>query len=279
MATLPTQKLNILYESYKSKEIAFNKSIRAVTGLEAKKVCVKIHGDQWPCVLYSCSMTTAKVIITLDNAGFEEIKRAKNIISLKLSFFPKNSKSPITFFVSAFVKGFNVFKLQHDSSFLMSLEFTQKPPDDLIEIIGKIFESISNFEKRSELRINLDPKVVSDMGLVSNNAYVLIDNIKRPCILRNVSPSGCAIILVCNPKFVVNKKAVVGFYHIDSTEPIHIDAVIKRYEDVSGRTDIFLLGLLFDSDKIPYEFKSLINDYIDKLEDMAKFKRIPGSQP
>ncbi len=277
MASLPSQKLNTYFESYKTKEIAFNKSIRAVTGLEAKKICIKIHGDEWPCVLYSCSMTSAKVIVTLDNTGFEEIKRAKNIISLKLSFFPKNSKTPITFFVSSLVKGFNVFKLQHESSFLMSLEFSQKPPDDLIEILGKIFESIENFEKRSELRITLDQKVLTLIGLSSNNGFALIDNIKRPCILRNVSSSGCAILLLCNPKFVINKKVSIVFNHIENVDPIVIEGTVKRAEEVTGRSDLFVLGVLFDAEKVPYEYKLIINNYIDKLEDMAKFKRKMGS--
>ncbi len=276
MANLPTQKLNGFVEKYKNNEIAFNKSIRIVTGLEPKKVCIKIRGEQWPCVLYSCSMTTAKVIITLDNTGFEEIKKAKNMISLRLSFFPKNQKNPITFFVAAVVKGYNVFKLQHSSSFLMSLEFTQKPPDDLIEIIGKIFESIENFEKRKELRINLDNKVVEDMGLLSANTHVVIDNIKRPCILKNLSASGAAVMMVCNPKFLLNKKVSLCVFQRDSAEPIFLDGQILRSEEIKGRSDIFALGVSYDVEKIPYEYKDIINNYIDKLEEFAKMKRLAG---
>ena len=227
MASLPTQILNGMFEKYATKEVAFNKSIRSATGLEPKKILLKIRGDQWPCVLYSCSMTSAKIIISLDNEGFDEIKKAKNIVSLKLSFFPRNAKNPVTF-VSSLVKGYNVFKLQQGSSFLMSLEFSQKPPDDLIEIIGTLFQSIENFEKRKELRINLEQKVVSDMGLASANGIVEIDNIKRPCIIRNVSASGCAIILVCNPKFLIEKRSLISMHHIDEEEPIVVEGVIKR---------------------------------------------------
>ena len=148
MAVLPNQKLSAFYQEFSDQEIAFNKSILNVTGLEPKMVYIKVRGDQWPCVVYSCSMKSSKIIINLDHNSFEEIKKAKNFVSLRLSFRPKHTKAPINFFIPSIVKGYNTFKLKNQNSFLMSLEFTQKPPDDLIEIIGRIFESIKNFEKR-----------------------------------------------------------------------------------------------------------------------------------
>lgn len=274
MATLPTQKLQTLYERYGNKEIAFNKSIRTVTGLDPQKICIKIGGEQWPCVLYSCSMNVAKVIITLDNPAFDAIKKARNLVNLRCSFFPKTSKTPIIFFVPSLVKGYNVFKLQHGSSFLMSLEFTQRPPDDLIEILGKIFESMESFEKRRELRINLDPKVTNDMGIATINSFATIDSIKRPCILKNLSASGCGIIMMCNPKFLVNKSVSVAIYLYDRTDPLLIEGTIMRYEEIKGRSDIYLMGILFEKDKISYEYKDIINTYIDKLEELLKYKRI-----
>ncbi len=273
MATLPTQKLQNYYENYSTKEIAFNKSIRSVTGLDPQKVCLKISGEQWPCVLYSCSMGSAKIILSLDNAAFDCIKRARNIASLRFSFFPKTAKSAITFFVPATIKGYSVFKLQHGSSFLVSLEFSQRPPEDLIEVLGRIFESIESFDRRSELRINLDPKVVTDIGLSSANAFVMVDSIKRPCILKNLSASGGGIIMMCNPKFLVNKPTSLFMHVYDSTEPIQIDGNIVRYEELQGRSDMFLLGVLFDKEKISYAYKDIINTYIDKLEELMKYRR------
>ena len=147
MASFSAQKLNQYYDNYKKKEIAFNKSIIKLLGLETKKVFLKIKGDTWPCILYSCSMSNAKIIINLDNSGFEEIKKAKNFVNLRLSFFPAESKSPIMFFVPSIVKGYNVFniKITGQTPFLMTIEFSQKPPDDLIEILGKVFEINENF--------------------------------------------------------------------------------------------------------------------------------------
>jgi hypothetical protein len=274
MAILPSQKLQELYEQYGTREIAFNKSIRNVTGLDPQKICLKIGSEHLPCVLYSCSMNDAKVIMPLDTEAFEIIKRAKNLVNLRFAFFPKTSKTPIIFFVSSIVKGFPSFKLQLESSYLVSLEFNQRPPDDLIEIMGTIFQSIENFEKRRELRINLDANVVNEMEITSVNTYCLVDSIKRPCILKNLSASGCGIIMMCNPKFLINKKITVAIYVYNHNEPILIDGVIKRSDGIEGRSDLHLMGILLNKDEIPYGYKDMINGYIDHLESLLKHKRV-----
>ena len=274
MATLPSQKLQELYEEYGSKEIAFNKSIRTATGLDTQKFCLKIGGEHLPCILYSCSMNDAKVIMPLDTEAFEMIKRARNLVNLRFAFCPKNTKAPIIFFVSSIIKGFTSFELQHESSYLVSLEFNQRPPDDLIETIGTIFQSIENFERRRELRITLDSNVVNDMEITSVNTYCVVDSIKRPCILKNLSASGCGIIMMCNPKFLINKKITIAIYLYSRKEPILLEGEIKRSEGIEGRHDLYLMGILLNSDEIPYSYKDMINSYIDHLESILKHKRV-----
>lgn len=274
MATLPSQKLQELYEEYGSKEIAFNKSIRTATGVDTQKICLKIGGEHLPCILYSCSMNDAKVIMPLDTEAFEMIKRAKNLVNLRFAFCPKNTKAPIIFFVSSIIKGFTSFELQHESSYLVSLEFNQRPPDDLIETIGTIFQSIENFERRRELRITLDSNVVNDMEITSVNTYCVVDSIKRPCILKNLSASGCGIIMMCNPKFLINKKITIAIYLYSRKEPILLEGEIKRSEGIEGRHDLYLMGILLNSDEIPYSYKDMINSYIDHLESILKHKRV-----
>ena len=274
MATLPSQKLQELYEEYGSKEIAFNKSIRTATGVNTQKICLKIVGEHLPCILYSCSMNDAKVIMPLDTEAFEMIKRARNLVNLRFAFCPKNNKAPIIFFVSSIIKGFTSFELQHESSYLVSLEFNQRPPDDLIETIGTIFQSIENFERRRELRITLDSNVVNDMEITSVNTYCVVDSIKRPCILKNLSASGCGIIMMCNPKFLINKKITIAIYLYSRKEPILLEGEIKRSEGIEGRHDLYLMGILLNSDEIPYSYKDMINSYIDHLESILKHKRV-----
>jgi hypothetical protein len=120
-----------LYTAYSSRDIAFNKSIANFTGLEPKKVFLKIKGEHFSCILYSCSMKTAKIIMFLDQKSFELLKNANNIVNLRLSFLPNESKNSIVFFVPSHVDSYKAFN-NSNNTFILSLSYTQKPPDDLI---------------------------------------------------------------------------------------------------------------------------------------------------
>ncbi len=271
MATLPNQRLTQYYELYKDKELAFNKSVISMIGLEAKKVFLKVKGEQWSCVVYSCSMSSSKIIVSMDSKSFEHLKTAKNFASLRMSFITHENKSSIAFFVPALVTGYNSYS-GGPNLFIVSLRFTQKPPDDLIEIIGKIFNSADMFEKRKDIRISLDQKIAADMGLKSNKTIALIDNIKRPVIIKDISASGSQFILACVPKFIMNKKVQLLIVKTNSKE-IFLTGTAIRHEEITGRTDIFGIGIIFDQEMIPLDYKELLNNYLDNLQDMAKQKK------
>ncbi len=281
MATLPTQKLLNFYETYGDKELAFNKSIIEITGLETKKVFLKIRSGQLPCVIYSCSMKTAKIIMTLGADDFEDIKKANNYVNLRFSFFQeKETKAPIMFFVASVIKSYTPFnmtrQISNDGSsvFLVSLEFSQKPPEDLIEIIGRVLEASDNFVKRKALRINIDNKVCEDMGIASNRIVVELQGSKRPCILKNASSFGCMVILALeNPKTILLKRVKIIIPLLkDTSSFLSIEGEAVRAEPIPNSTGIYGIGLAFDENFIPFEWKEMLNKYLDKLEQIAKRK-------
>ena len=281
MPTLPTQKLINFYETYGDKELAFNKSIIDITGLETKKVFLKIRNGQLPCVVYSSSMKTAKVIATLGNEDFEEIKKANNYVNLRLSFSPeKDMKNPIMFFVPSIVKSYNPFNMVKQISndgasvFIVSLEFSQRPPEDLIEIMGRIMEANDNFLKRKALRINIDNRVCEDMGVTSNKITIEMTGIKKPCILKNASSFGCMVILaVEDPKAILLKRVKILIPLLrDESDFLLIEGEAVRAEPIPNSVGIYGIGIAFDENFIPFEWKEMLNKYLDKLEQMAKRK-------
>jgi hypothetical protein len=80
--------------------------------------------------------------------------------------------------------------------------------------------------------------------------------------------------MMCNPKFLINKKITVAIYVYNHNEPILIDGVIKRSDGIEGRSDLHLMGILLNKDEIPYGYKDMINGYIDHLESLLKHKRV-----
>ena len=218
-------------------------------------------------------MKSAKVIANMDNLSFDAIKRAKNFINLRLSFLPPEHKSPIMFFIPSNVDGYKNFSKSNPLTHLINLSFTQKPPDDLIEILGNIIKEKEDYEKRHDVRINLEGKIIKDFGLNTNRSTIIIENIKRPCIIKNLSVSGAFIILSCNPKFIMNKKAILNLSIIKHKVSIQIEGVILRNESAENRKDIFGIGIEYNKEKIPLEYKELFNEYIEKLEEMAKLNK------
>ena len=94
--------------------------------------------------------------------------------------------------------------------------------------------------------------------------------IKRSCILRNISASGAGILLHCIPKFLVGKEISLYLKITEPRKTIILKGKINRFDKVEGRRDIFELGIKYDKEKIPLEYKKILNEYYKKLETMAK---------
>ena len=52
----------------------------------------------------------------------------------------------------------------------VSLEFTQRPPDDLIQILGSLLEANSNAQRRKDERIVITPESMKKLGLDSRES-------------------------------------------------------------------------------------------------------------
>jgi hypothetical protein len=270
MAQLATHALKMLYKNYADREIAFNNSVIKVSGLEPKQVYLKVKGEQWSCVLYSCSMQSAKIIVNMDPQGFEILKQAKNFVNLRLSFLPPDHKNSIVFFIPTHIEGYKNFSENHKNTYLMNLKFTHKPPEDLIEILGSIIKEKEEFDKRQDIRISLEGKIIYDMGLSSNRGLALVENSKRTCIIRNLSSNGAMILMNCSPDNLIDKNIKILMVVSGSKVPLAIDGVIKRSESIQGRDDIHGIGVAFSKEVIPIEYQKMLNTYLNKLEKIAK---------
>lgn len=273
MSHLPSHVLNKFYNEYGEREIAFNQSIIKYTGLEPKKIFLKIGGEYWHCVLYSCSMKSAKVIVNFDQKAFELLKKYKNMVHIRLSFLPDEYKNSIVFFVQGYVRGYKNFSENPKNLYLLTVDFYHRPPDDLIEILGSIIKEWEEFEKREDIRIPLEKKSLEYFGFSSNKSFCEIDMIKRPCIIKNISAGGALIILSCIPKFIMNKNIKLFFFFKDKRQILILEGNIIRYEEIQGRKDIYAIGIKFLKEKIPIEYKKLINSFLNMLNQIDLMKK------
>jgi hypothetical protein len=141
MSIVTSQQLARYFEQYRATEITFNKEVIDATGLLTRNVYLKVADQQWPCIIYACSLTGAKVIASVKNAFFNSLRQSNSHVSLRCCFRLPDKTDPISFFVPSHAAGFTPYNPQNPDVQIIGLEFTQRPPDDLILILGTLLET------------------------------------------------------------------------------------------------------------------------------------------
>ncbi len=262
MAVTTSQQISRYYENYQTTEVTFTKEIIRALFLNTKQVFIKALGYQWPCIIYSSSMTGAKIITTMQPSLKETLQKSKNLVTLRFSFIQREKNDPLAFFVSSKISGISSYGDPKKGLSFMNLVFTQRPPDDLIERLGNILDANHAAQRRGEERIIVSPDIAKKIGLASKGAQVVVDNVPRRALVRDISFSGTKIIMPGLAKFLVNKPIQVSFDFEDPTETLHLKGNIVRYEPVEGRSDIAAFAVNFNAETIPMAYKMRLSNYL-----------------
>jgi hypothetical protein len=269
MSIATSQQITKYYDLFHAIEVTFSKEVIRATGLMTQQVFLKCMGEQWPCVIYSTSFAGSKIIASVKPALFDKIRKANNLISLRFSFKETGKNDPVTFFVAGKVTGFAPYNQGTGDLQTMNLVFTQRPPDPLIEILGRLLEANVNSSKRKQERILVTPESMRKLGLLSKDTILQVQGVPRKCILRDISFTGVKVIIVGIAKFLVNKPCVVRIEMDEPRENFDIHGSIVRSEPVEGRKDLAAVAIEFDTALIPLTYKMHLNDY-------RAFVRKPG---
>jgi hypothetical protein len=269
MGVITSQKITNFYERFKSIEVTFSKEIIQVTGLITQQVYLKCGSDSWPCVVYSTSFQGAKIAANTQSGLIQKLQTANSSASLRFCFKKPDKDQPITFFVSARVAGYSPYGGSKDIA-LFNLQFTQRTPDDLIEIMGKVLDANVASAKRRDERIILTPEIVRKLGLFSKETAVFIQSVPRRCILRDISFSGAKLIMMGVAKFLINREVSLRIDFDDPRESFLIKGVFIRSEPVEGRKELLALAIQFDSKLIPMGYKIRLNEYVSQTRAETK---------
>ncbi len=264
MSIATSQQISKWHELYKAIDVTFTKEIMRATGLDTRGVFLKCIGEQWPCVLYSSSFAGAKIVASSKSALVERIKRANGMVSLRLSFRLPDKPDPMAFFIGAKVAGYAPYSQGGGDFQFVSLAYTQQPPDDYIEIMGRLLEANMNSTRRREDRILLTPDAMRRMALVTKDTVIYVQGVPRKCILRDLSFSGAKVIIVGLAKFLVGKECILRVEMDEPRELLELKGSIVRYEEVEGRKDLTAIAIHFDDQAVPMSFKMHINDCLSQ---------------
>jgi len=261
MGLITTQKISVYYDRFKDIDVTFTKEIIQVTGLLTQQIHLKCGNDFWPCVVYSASFEGAKVVANIKTGLLSKLQAANNYVNLRFCFRPQGETNTVTFFIAAHVMASAPYGSSQDVN-MFTLQFTNRPPDDFIEIMGRVLDANVNSSKRKDSRILLNPDNMRKLNILTSETAVFIQGVPRRCILRDVSYSGSKIIMMGVAKFLLDKEAALRIDFNDPREAFLLKGKFIRAENVEGKKEMIALGLNFDEASVPMGFKIRLNEML-----------------
>jgi len=261
MGVLTSQKISVYYDRFKDISVTFTKEIIQVTGLLMQQVHLKCGNDFWPCVVYSASFESAKVVANVKTGILAKLQATNNFVNLRFCFKPPGENNTVTFFVAARVLASAPYGNSPDVN-MFTLQFSNRPPDDFIEIVGRVLDANVNSAKRKDVRIPLTQDNLRKLNMLSTETSISIQGVPRRCILRDVSFSGSKIIMMGVAKFLMDKEVSLRVDFNDPREAFIIKGNIVRAEAVEAKKEMIALGINFDEATVPMSFKIRLNDML-----------------
>jgi len=261
MGVLTSQKISTYYDRFKDIDVTFTKDMIIVTGLLTQQIHIKCGNDFWPCVVYTASFSGAKIVANIKTGLLGKLQTTNNFINLRFCFRPPGESNTVTFFIAARVMASAPYGNSQDVN-MFTVQFSNRPPDDFIEIIGRVLDANVNSSKRKDERIPLTADNLRKLNMISTETVVFIQQVPRRCILRDLSFSGTKLIMMGVPKYLIDKEASVRLEYNDPRESYTIKGKVIRAEDVEGKKEMVALGLLFDEGSVPMGFKIRLNDML-----------------
>ncbi len=176
---------------------------------------------------------------------------------------------PISFFVTCRPTGFTHYAVQGPDVHFITLQFTQRPPDDLILILGSLLEANFNSQKRRDERIIVNPETMKKLGLDTREALLLVENRACKCVLRDLSFSGAKVVVSGRAASFSDKTVSLKFAPSDQAPELSIPARVCRVDEVGGRKEILAVSLEYSGDP-PMSYKLLINSYVSTFRKAAQ---------
>lgn len=267
MGVVTSQQLTSYYELYRAIEVTLTKDVSLLLGFLQDQVALKLLGSQWPCLLYSTSLEGAKIILNLKPDQIEKLRSGSNLVSLRYGFRVADKTEPVTFFASGRIKGYNRYNSSSNNDlYFMTLEFTQRPSDDLIEVLGRFLEANVNSQKRRDVRLPVSEATIKRIGFASCNTIVAVEQVDRKCLIRDLSFGGVLILIPGVAKFLQGRVAVLRLVLEETGKVLQIPGKFVRVEPLEGRRDITQAALQFDEATVPHSYKLKINDALRAIK-------------
>ena len=263
MGLMTSHQITRYYDIYRDTEVTFSKEFIRALNLDPRQVYIKCAGAQWPCIINSTSLQSARIIIGTKGGAFAQISKENTPLSLRFSFTPPG-QLPVSFFVNCRVANVQPYMTSNDLA-IITLTFTQRPPDDLIETLGRLIEANFNSSRRKEERIIINEDSKRKLNLLREETLVYVQNVPRHCIIRDLSFSGAKLVLKGLAQFIKDKNAIIRLDFTEPRETLGIQGRVVKAETIEGRKDLASVSIQFLESAVPMSYKLHINSYLTAI--------------
>lgn len=261
MGITTSQQLQNYYDIFRDKEVTYTKDVLRTLAVDPRQIYVKCNGAQWPCIINSTSFLLARIIVGTKGGAFAAMaKKDPPPVSLRF-YFVQQHDQPISFFVTGRVTEVAQYMNSADLA-IITITFSQRPPDDLIDKIGTMLEANSNAIRRKEERIVITEDTKRRLNISKDETIIFIQNVPRRCILRDISFSGAKVLLLGIEKFIQGKDIILRIRFDEPDEIITLEGHVVKTSPVEDRPEIIYACLQFDEAKVPTSYKIRINTYL-----------------
>jgi hypothetical protein len=228
------------------------------SGLVTTDVRLTVGSRHLPSVLYACSMKGARVLTEIGRDVNDLLARSSSMTTLHLGFKQADEKSPVSFMVPCRVESLSEYNARRPQMRFATLEFTQKPADALVSILGSLLEVKTNAVRRRDQRIVLTPENMKKIGLESRESCVAIDGSPLRCLVRDLSFGGAKVLLSMLGVPKGSRKALLKLQRCEVQDDTVLDGSIVRVEEVEGHEDLVAVSIMYEMDP-PLSYKQKIN--------------------
>ena len=244
--------------------MTYTKEVLRTLAVDPRQIYVKCNGAQWPCIINSTSFQIARIIVGTKGGAYAAMaKKDPPPVSLRFYFIQQHDQ-PISFFVTGRITDISPYMNSTELA-VITLTFTQRPPDDLIEKIGSMLEANSNAIRRKDERIIITDDAKRRMNMTRDETIIFIQNVPRRCILRDISFSGAKVILLGIEKFIQGKETILRIHFDEPDEIIQLAGHVVKTSPVEGRPEIIYACLQFDEAAVPTSYRIRINTYLTSM--------------
>ena len=262
MSLVTSQQIEKYLELYSDVSLPFSKDVIEVLSFEMKQVHIRASGGQWPCILNSASMQGAKIICNKNSPLLKNLStKGVSNSSLRFSFVDEDSKEPVTFFVN--VRLIGVSDYQPPDIVMVSLAYTQRAPDALIERLGKVISATVNAKRFPNENIAITDANVRRIALTRKELVIFIDGVPRRCILQSLSFTGATVYMMGVAAFLKKKSITLKFEFSDPEISLSLKGKTMDATPLEDRKDLVSLIIEFELPKVPLNYKLYLSRYFE----------------